>query len=148
MSAIKLVRQCLVALGLFLSISVAPAKADLYFDGNVRVTLKGVLVYLFVDRIINTGPLDWTTGTIKLEVWAFKKPFVDSQRGYQIAFFTYDPLEGGFNYRDIWGQSRLRVRPKPGKYYLTVFLEEYTEYGYETRDSINLYPPIRFMRRR
>lgn len=114
--------------------------------GNAYYTVSGDTVVLQADTINNndTGG----SGTISLELWAFRYAYPKTTVGYKLASYVASPygLAGGYSINNISSGSIPFTPPPPGTWYLSVLAREYTAIsgdGYTTRDWLNFTSPVR-----
>lgn len=78
---------------------------------------------------------DYTSGTIKLAVFINRISSNDG-KGYYLAEYKLEPLEGGYYYYDTKRTLDFQVVPPNGEYFIKLYLLEYTEDGYVSRDYL------------
>lgn len=95
------------------------------FQGTVSYSINrsAKTVELHCDKIVKKGANG--TGTLKVQLWAITESEKNRiNRGYILAEFTLDPLEGNSHYYDIDRTLSMNI-PPPGEYPLGLELSSY-----------------------
>lgn len=128
-------RLLLLACAIVFLHATQSAHSQIYLSGNVGYTLQPPVATLSVDRIYND--YWWTSGTLKLELWATALPFTPGSSGYKLAQSTLGQLNGYYYYNNVSRTDGSAKYPgAPGVYYLTMVLLEYETSGYVIVDYL------------
>lgn len=133
-SLLKNIGSKLAVVALFAIIVNEPLSAtELSLSGTWTYQYSGPSVVLSSDRINNLATAG-TSGSLKLELWAFGSPFKGgSQLGYQLASYQLSPLDSGFSYTDVSSGTVSATRPPVGTWYLALLLTEWSGESWITR---------------
>jgi hypothetical protein len=78
-----------------------------------------------------------TSGSLRLRVWATRSRYSGRRiPGHILGTRNLNPLQPGYYYSNISGYVRY-TRPRPGRYYTTITLEEYNSGFWVVKDYIN-----------
>ena len=99
-----------------------------------KVAFSGKSAVIKAAKIVNGG--DSPSGTLRLRLVASKTRYSGGTLyGYVVATRKLGKLSAGYMYTGIKGKVRY-YKPKPGRYYMTLVLEEYTSDGYVIVDHV------------
>jgi hypothetical protein len=107
---------------------------DISLVGSWSYNQSGTTVVLTVDKIQNNS-LITTSGSLKMELWAFHTPFTGSQSGYQLAIYTLPQvLQPGYAYVNVSSGSIPFTPPPEGLWYYCLLITEYngSNFVYDT----------------
>src|SRR5437879_6543677 len=95
-------------------------------------------VVLRADKIQNKSLLT-TSGTLRMELWAFHGPFTGQlQSGYRLATYTLPQvLPAGYEYTNISSGSIPFTPPPDGLWYYSLVITEYDGSTFATRSFSN-----------
>src|SRR5438105_1959565 len=83
--------------GLILCFSALPAHATsqghLDFQGQSTYEISGKSVHITIDRMVNSSST-YTSGSLRLELWAFSAPYTTGATGYKTASIRTSQLTG------------------------------------------------------
>lgn len=95
-----------------------------------RTSSEGGTVEINVAKISHTRT--GATGTLKLAVWATKKPYNGGAiNGFEIGSVIKKALQPGYNYTDVKNTGKY-VKPPSGSYFVHILLLEYQDGEYKT----------------
>ena len=119
--------------------------SGLSLEGAYAWQVASGSVRLKADRIYNRNS-GGTSGTIRLELWAFPSPYSgSSQSGYKIGQAQFDPLKAGYYYYGIDMTVAQMASPPSGTWYMSLLVTEYLgsggNDGFVTRDYGNFSQP-------
>lgn len=114
-------------------ISVPATAGDFVLSGQWSYQYSGSTATLTVDRITSLAS-SGTSGSLRLELWAFGSPFKGSrQLGYRLASHQMDPLSAGAAYTNVSSGSIPVELPPNGKWYIALFLGEWDGTAWPTK---------------
>lgn len=135
--------SCVLVMVHWLALNVSGASLDI--SGDVSYNVTDSTIVLRAGRIQNNSS-GGSSGTIRMELWAFTSPYSGSGGGYKLASFTLNQLSGGYSYTAVSSGSVLFSPPPPGRFYFSMLVREYTDTGsdgFTTRDYSNFSSPVR-----
>lgn len=119
---------------------------SLSFVGSGSYSVSGNTVVLKADEILN-NQVGFTSGTIRLELWAFSIPYPGTTVGYKLAECVLGWLYGGYAFYNINSGSISFATPPPGSWYFSLLATEYvgtgSDDGYVARDWLDFSSPVR-----
>lgn len=122
-----------IALLLTAAISVPASATELTLTGRWSYQYSGSSVVMTVDRITSLAS-SGTSGSLRLELWAFGSPFKGSrQLGYRLATHQLDPLSAGASYSDVSSGSVAAELPPTGRWYMALILGEWNGDSWPTK---------------
>ncbi|MDD5028251.1 MAG: S8 family serine peptidase [Rhodoferax sp.] len=113
------------------TLSPFSASTPLIIDGAVSVNTSGNLATISIGSIVNRSDY-LTSGSLRIELWAFDTPFTGSELGYKTASIRTSAITGGVDqlapYQSLTGLTlSLPYAPPPaGNTQLVVFVTEYS----------------------
>lgn len=117
-------------------VSMPATATDLALSGQWSYQYSESSVTLTVDRITNLAS-SGTSGSLRLELWAFGSPFKgSSQLGYRLATHQLDPLSAGAAYTDVSSGSVALELPPTGKWYVALLLSEWDGDSWPTKHYV------------
>jgi hypothetical protein len=123
-----------------------PTSSNLpYFHGNLSYAgLGSGNVTLGADQIVNGRSS--TSGTLRMELWAFSAPYTGGSSGYKSAQTSQlNPLGAKASYTNISQTVSQLTTPPAGTWYLSMLLTEYTgstnNDGFTVDDYLNFSTP-------
>lgn len=108
---------------------------DVVLVGTVQYQITGSTVVLSANQISNESSTE-TSGTLRLELWAFSSPYSGSaQQGYLLAQYTLQPLKPNYYYPAL-SETVAYTAPPDGTWSYALLLTEYT--GASTDDGYSV----------
>lgn len=124
----------LVAALILLSFSAAWA-SRIEISGRYRYRYRGQRCTLQVRKISNHSPRGSRSGTLRLVLWAHRRPYNGgTMRGYRVADVYLGRLYGGKAYYDVYKVTNLKRPPSGRYYYMTIAVSEYNNGRYRIAD--------------
>ncbi len=104
--------------------------------GNCGYEIQDNRIVVSIAEISNHRPQGDISGTLAIELWAFKTPqATDTREGHLLAATTIGELYGE-HYLSDCRYDLIFQEPPAGKWYFALLLREWTAEGYTTRDQI------------
>lgn len=100
---------------------VAAARAQVQFDGDVRFSMVGSRLHVYIEELENLGPE--VTEKLRIRVWANDDHWSESDRGRLLGMARLPRVAANDDKDDLWRKMKLH-RPDSDWYYVTVVLEE------------------------
>lgn len=117
--------QVILAVGVLLGATQAAA-SDVRFVGAVAYAVENDLVELGAERIENFTTFAGSSGTLKMELWAFPFPYTGDQVGYKTSETVLGVLSGGQYFQNVFSGNIAFTYPPNGQWYFTMVLTEFT----------------------
>ncbi len=110
----------------FAALAAGPAiSSNLKLSGILGYSYTGSTANITAARIDNLD-VAGTSGTIRLELWAFPSPFTGTQSGYKMAQYQLGQLTAGYYYSNVNSGTVAFAPPPDGTWTFTLLLTEYT----------------------
>jgi Repeat of unknown function (DUF5648) len=124
-----------------LTMATSAGATSIMYSGTINYTLGVNTVTLSVDRISNNDT-SGTSGTIRLELWAFPAPYDGTpQLGYRLAASVLGPLPYLQVFQGVNTGPIAYVPPPTGTWIFAILITEYdagtSDDGFSTRDWQN-----------
>jgi chitodextrinase len=107
------------------------SSTPLMIEGTISVNTSGYLANISIGKITNRSSY-MTSGSLRIELWAFATPFTGSELGYKTASIRTSAITGGLDqlvpYQSLTGLTlNLPYAPPPaGNTNVVVFVTEYS----------------------